>query len=151
MQTSNTLIKIALPCARDDKANKNKYVCYKSSSATSLFSFPFFCNESSRKNYSSFKQNRRENVKRTCRGASWYNTFNFPKKAKASGQTLTPTNFNPKKLWVHYEKYKINFKKPSTLALWQLLPRIWRIYNIKFFQKDRFQKFSSFDISMINN
>ena len=42
MQTGNTLIKIALPCARDDKANKNKYVCYKSSSATSLFSFPFF-------------------------------------------------------------------------------------------------------------
>ena len=40
MQTSNTLIKIALPCAGDDKTNK--YVRYKSSSATSLFSFPFF-------------------------------------------------------------------------------------------------------------
>ena len=118
---------------------------------TYLYTFTF--HRRKKETETGFKQGERENVKRTCRGASWYNTFNFPKKAKASGQTLTPTNFNPKKLWVHYEKYKINFKKPSTLALWQLLPRIWRIYNIKFFQKDRFQKFSSFDTStsMMNN
>ena len=120
---------------------------------TYLYTFTFHRRkkETETETETGFKQGEHENVKRTCRGASWYNTFNFPKKAKASGQTLTPTNFNPKKLWVHYEKYKINFKKPSTLALWRLLPRIWRIYNIKFFQKDRFQKFSSFDISMINN
>ena len=35
MQTSNTLIKIALPCAGEDEANKYVRVCYKSSSATS--------------------------------------------------------------------------------------------------------------------
>ena len=73
MQTSNTLIKIALPCAGEDEANKYVRVCYKSSSATSLFSFPFFCNESSRKNYSSFKQNRRENVKEHAEELHRYN------------------------------------------------------------------------------
>ena len=29
-----------------------------------------------------FKQGEHENVKRTCRGASRYNTFNFPKKGE---------------------------------------------------------------------
>ena len=47
-----------------------KIFAYLNVSNSGLFSFPFFCNGSSRKNYSSFKQSGHENVKRRCQGAS---------------------------------------------------------------------------------
>ena len=47
---------------------------------TYLYTFTF--HRRKKETETGFKQGERENVKRTCRGASRYNTFNFPKKGE---------------------------------------------------------------------